>query len=65
MFLIGDGWLGIWLCVVLFYLFLGISVLMDIFLESIHEITTATEEIEIVERGTSKVVKVDVPMWNE
>jgi Ca2+/Na+ antiporter len=65
MFLLGDGLLGLWLVIVLFYLFLGISVLMDIFMESIHEITTATEEVEIVERGTSKVVKVDVPLWNE
>lgn len=47
MFLMGDGFLSIWLVAVIFYLFLGISVLMDIFMESIHEITSSTEEVEI------------------
>jgi Ca2+/Na+ antiporter len=61
----GDGFLSIWLVAVIFYLFLGISVLMDIFMESIHEITSSTEEVEIQWRGTDKVVKVDVPRWNE
>jgi len=52
MFLLGDAFLAIYLIVVLFYLFLGISVLMDIFLEAIHEITTKTESVEIQEIGS-------------
>jgi Ca2+/Na+ antiporter len=65
LFLLGDAFLGIYLIIVLFYLFLGISVLMDIFMESIHEITSGYEEIEIQERGTNKIVQIDVPYWNE
>jgi solute carrier family 8 (sodium/calcium exchanger) len=41
------------------------SVLIDIFMESIHEITSQQEPVEILETGTSKIVQVNVPMWNE
>jgi hypothetical protein len=43
----GDGVIGIFLIGALFYLFIGVNVLSDIFSDAIYQITSKTEAVEI------------------
>ena len=49
----------------LIYLFLGISINADIFMESIEEITSVTKEHEIIDKHTEKRYVIEKPVWNE
>jgi hypothetical protein len=45
----GEGFIGAVLVVALFYLFIGVSVLSDIFSDAIYQITSKTEDADIYE----------------
>ena len=61
--LLSNGLQGVGYFFFLIYLFLGISINADIFMESIEVITGTTKEIEYMSETGEKVV-VDVPIWN-
>jgi hypothetical protein len=45
----GEGFIGAILIVALFYLFIGVSVLSDIFSDAIYQITSKTEDAVLYE----------------
>ena len=47
----------------LFYLFLGISIIADIFMEAIEVICSHTETIEVVDKNEKRYIY-EVPIWN-
>ena len=53
-YLCGLGWL-----------FLGIAIISDIFMESIEEITSQNKEIELFDKAAEKKFVIEVPVWNE
>ena len=48
----------------LMYLFLGISILSDVFMGSIEVITSAKREMKRIDAKTGKALKVEVDVWN-
>eukprot|EP00352_Strombidinopsis_acuminata_P002921 CAMPEP_0176385862 /NCGR_PEP_ID=MMETSP0126-20121128/35479_1 /TAXON_ID=141414 ORGANISM="Strombidinopsis acuminatum, Strain SPMC142" /NCGR_SAMPLE_ID=MMETSP0126 /ASSEMBLY_ACC=CAM_ASM_000229 /LENGTH=236 /DNA_ID=CAMNT_0017752457 /DNA_START=191 /DNA_END=901 /DNA_ORIENTATION=- len=48
---------------ILFYLFLGIAIVSDVFMEGIEHITSATKEVELAGPDGKKVTK-KVAVWN-
>jgi Ca2+/Na+ antiporter len=58
-----NGVQGVGYFFFLIYLFLGISINADIFMESIEVITGTTKEVEYINEEGEKV-KVEVPIWN-
>ena len=65
--LVGDLTLIIFYLLVLFFLFLGIAIVADIFMASIEVITskTVTKTVEITdEKGETKEVVVEMLVWN-
>lgn len=57
-----SGLLTVVYLMTLFYLFLGIAIISDIFMEAIETITATQETVELV--VNNNVVYVDVPVWN-
>jgi solute carrier family 8 (sodium/calcium exchanger) len=55
--------MGVIYFVWLLYLFLGISIVADIFMEAIEVITSSTKEIEIEDKDGNKVLY-EIPVWN-
>ena len=53
-YLCGLGWL-----------FLGIAIISDIFMESIEEITSQSSETEILDKNTGKSYVIEKKVWNE
>jgi len=51
--------------IVMFYFFLGISIISDRFMASIEIITSQEKEIEIKDKTTGKTQVVTVKIWNE
>jgi len=47
------------------YLFLGIAIVSDIFMEAIENITSQTTQIQLYSKDGKSVHKIDVPKWNE
>jgi len=48
----------------LMYLFLGISIIADLFMEAIEVITSTTERIEVWDKTGRKKFFVEQPVWN-
>jgi solute carrier family 8 (sodium/calcium exchanger) len=46
------------------YLFFGIAIISDIFMESIEQITSESKTIELWDSDTKSAVFIDVPVWN-
>jgi solute carrier family 8 (sodium/calcium exchanger) len=61
--LLPDIWLGIVYLLVLLYLFLGIAIISDIFMEAIETITSSVAVVEIVD-ADGNIQKVEKPVWN-
>ena len=61
--LMGKGTLGVFYLIFLFWLFLGISVIADIFMEAIEVITSSTRDMPFADKD-GNVVTVPVPVWN-
>ena len=61
--LMGKGTLGTFYLIFLFWLFLGISVIADIFMEAIEVITSSTRDMPFADKD-GNVVTVPVPVWN-
>lgn len=55
--------LGITYLTFLGYLFLGISVVADIFMEAIEHITSSTKQVQVQDKE-GKVYTYEVPVWN-
>jgi hypothetical protein len=63
--LMSNGFLGVMYLLFLSYLFLGISIIADIFMEAIEVITSKTSQITIFDKtGKIKIGIVEVPVWN-
>jgi Ca2+/Na+ antiporter len=60
---LSESALGIALALLLLYVFLGIAVITDIFMEAITKITSRTETVQVKDlRG--KTMELSVPIWN-
>lgn len=55
--------LGIGYLLILLYIFVGISIAADIFMESIEEITSKVAIVEVVDENGA-IQKVEKPVWN-
>ena len=62
--LLPTGLLAICYCLTLIYLFLGISIISDIFMNSIEKITSQTYIIEIKDSNNHHVRDKKVLLWN-
>ena len=56
--------MGVFYFLILIYLFLGIAIVADIFMEAIEVITSKTRTVEIQDPVTGKKMPIDVPIWN-
>jgi Ca2+/Na+ antiporter len=61
--LLDDQFLGVAQLFILFYFFIGIAVASDILMESITQITSKTEDVE-VRTLEGKSMMVGIPIWN-
>jgi len=59
-----DTALGVSLCLIMVYLFIGIAVVSDILMDAIRKITSATRLVEVKEADSNKTMMIDVPVWN-
>jgi solute carrier family 8 (sodium/calcium exchanger) len=59
-----NGFLGVVYLVFLGYLFLGIAIIADIFMEAIEVITSKTSQVDVFDSGNKKIGTIDVPVWN-
>jgi solute carrier family 8 (sodium/calcium exchanger) len=62
--LLPSGLLGIVYFIFLCFLFLGISIIADIFMEAIEMITSQTRLQEFVNKDDGKTYHVETPVWN-
>lgn len=53
MYLIGLGWL-----------FLGIAIISDIFMEAIEVVTSQTQSVQLRDKSGKETYIIDMPMWN-
>jgi solute carrier family 8 (sodium/calcium exchanger) len=56
--------LGIFYFIGLMYLFVGISIVSDIFMEAIECITSQTKQVELWEKEGNRKFYIEVPVWN-
>jgi len=61
--LLSKPFLGVVYLIFLMYLFLGISIVADIFMEAIEVITSKTTQIDVVDEQGNHY-KYEVPIWN-
>ena len=61
--LLGDGALAIFYLILLFWLFIGIQILSDIFMEAIEEITSKSQLIEIPD-ADGNLIQIEKQFWN-
>jgi len=61
--LLPTGTLGFFYFIFLLYLFLGISVVADIFMEAIEVITSSTKDVQVQDKE-GKLYHVEVAIWN-
>jgi hypothetical protein len=61
--LLPDWLMGIGYLLILLYIFIGISIAADIFMEAIEEITSKTQIVEIVDEN-NQIQKIEKPVWN-
>ena len=57
------GWLILGFFIFLIYLFIGIQLIADSFMEAIEVITSTVVQKEVQDR-TGTVITVEVPVWN-
>lgn len=62
--LLSNNFLGFIYLIFLLYLFLGISIVADIFMEAIEEITSASEIIIITDPDTGEDMEMEIFVWN-
>jgi solute carrier family 8 (sodium/calcium exchanger) len=63
--LMSSGFLGVMYLLFLGYLFLGISIIADIFMEAIEVITSKTSQVDVYDKsGKNKIGTIEVPVWN-
>ena len=63
--LLSYGSLAVIYFVFLMYLFLGIAIIADIFMEAIEVITSTTKRIEVFDSSGKNKYFIEVPVWNE
>jgi Ca2+/Na+ antiporter len=63
--LLNNSFMGFAYLCGLGWLFLGIAIISDIFMESIEEITSQNKEIELFDKAAEKKFVIEVPVWNE
>lgn len=63
-FMLGNNLLVVAYLFALGYLFLGIAIISDIFMEAIEAITAQTKRIELWDKEGKTKLCVDVPIWN-
>ena len=63
-YLINTPALAIFVLITLGWLFMGIGIVSDIFMEAIEEITAQTKTVELWDRDGKNKVFIDVPIWN-
>jgi solute carrier family 8 (sodium/calcium exchanger) len=61
--LLSKPFLGVVYLIFLLYLFLGISIVADIFMEAIEVITSKTTQVDVVDEQGNHY-KYEVPVWN-
>ena len=61
--LISNGWLIFGFFVFLCYLFIGIQMIADAFMEAIEVITATVKSIPIID-ANGNTVNMEVPVWN-
>lgn len=61
--LLPDLVLGAAYLLILLYIFLGIAIVADIFMEAIEEITSKVQLVEVVDEN-GVILKVEKPVWN-
>lgn len=62
--LLPSGLWGVVNLIFLMYLFIGISISADIFMDAINVITATTKKVLIKDTETGQYYQVDVPVWN-
>jgi len=62
--LLNNTFLVIVYLVALGYLFLGIAIISDIFMEAIEEITAQTKSVELWDNDGKVKCYIDIPVWN-
>lgn len=62
--LLPSGLMGVVYLIFLGYLFLGISISADIFMEAIEVITSKTELTKVIDPKTGESFEFEVPVWN-
>lgn len=62
--LLPRGLMGVMYLLFLGYLFLGIAISADIFMEAIEVITSKTQMIEIFDVKSEENLQIEVPVWN-
>jgi len=62
--MINNATLTIFYLITLGYLFLGIAIVSDIFMEAIEQITAQTKTVEIWDVDQKTKYYIDVPIWN-
>lgn len=63
--LMGNAKMGIVYLIGLGYLFLGITIISDIFMEAIEVMVSQTKEIELYDKDAEKRFVIEVNVWNE
>ena len=61
--LMNDGLMGVVYCLVLFWFFLGIAIVADIFMEAIEQITSKVDIVPIPD-ATGNIIEVEKLFWN-
>ena len=59
------GSLAVVYFVFLMYLFFGIAIISDIFMEAIEVITSTTKRVEVFDKTGKNKYFVEIPVWNE
>lgn len=62
--MINKSTLGIAYLIGLCYLFFGIAIISDIFMESIEQITSEVKIVEVFDKETNTNLKIEKPVWN-
>lgn len=64
MYMMNTTFLAIVYLICLIYLFVGISIISDIFMEAIEQITSTVQTHEIFDEENKQKFYIEVPLWN-
>lgn len=59
-----KGFLAFLYLITMLWLFLGIALIADLFMEAIEVITSTTKRIEVTDKAGANTFWVEVPVWN-